>query len=679
MPYGRPYSPLVGGSDLIHPSYPQTGEERFKRLNTISVKDLVWIRRRVKASGVPPKIATPIMDLFIRWGEHSGLEWSITRFKSVKNDFVRMSAGLIPVSTWIKSSRDNHTKFGGEIGVLERWVAQEERNLAPALALLNIYSNFYATKPTKAQVVKFLSAVAAPKVMVSTQIKRAVLLGVRLAGLKKKRKLPHADPLLSYNPSETKWAPTPFGRKREEEGIVDSVGYLLSTAGNLHYHKYQEYYGPVLQGLEPEILLGRNFLLPSVPFSAAVAGRIGLLQEPGFKLRSVANPGRVFQQVLSPLGDSLFQTLRDLPWDCTFEQSKADSVLQRATTEQTRVVRSVDLSNATDYFPLDLQLEVLYALFPHDKGLVSLFAEVSRFSWECSLPNSDLIQYGFNTPGKISWSMGQPLGLYPSFASFALTHGLLLLGLLGKEWNEEFFILGDDVVILDDDLYTRYLSTLEALGCPVSSHKTISSSRLAEFRSVIFFNGKQIPNYKWRKPSDDSFLDILKNVGPGLVPVLTPRQRRVVQAVGPLPVELGGLGWNPKGLSLDLRLSPWMSYILREKAGLEHLTDYSGHLSRLLWQSDLVRLTRKVGLSLENDFSFFDTFDQKVISLVRVSLGSSLVPMRRVLGLNLDKVVDNVDLPIPGVRKFQKVSNLLHWESVIKTLPALDSDIKSDS
>lgn len=634
----------------------------------ISTRDMVWIRRRVKASGVPSKIAAPIADLFIRWANNSGLEWSITRFKAIKNDFVRMHAGLKPVSTWVKTSRKGTTKFGGDIGVLERWALQDESHLALALALLNIYTNFYADRPTKAQVKKFLSAVNAPMVTVPDETKRAVLAGLRQSRLKPHRKMKPAAPLLSFNPSETKWAPTPFGRKPEQLGIVDSVAYLLSQAGLKHYHKFKEYYDPVLRGLENEILLGRNVIPPTYPLDAAVAGRIGLIQEAGYKLRSVANPGRVFQQVLSPLGDSLYQILKDLPWDCTFEQSKADSVLLRVTAERTKMIRSVDLSNATDYFPLDLQLEILYALFPHDTGLVNLFKEVSRFDWECTLPASDLIQFGFNKPGKIRWSVGQPLGLYPSFASFALTHGLLLLGLLGRDWNEDFFILGDDVVILDDELYSKYIRTLDMLGCPVSSHKTIHSTHLAEFRSVIFTDGKMIFNYKWRKPSDDSFLDILKNVGPKLVPLITSRQRRVVEQIGPLPVELGGLGWNPKGLSLNERITPWIPYLLREKAGIEHLTDYSGHLTKLLWQSDLVRLTRKVGFSLENDYSYFDTFDQKVVSLVRVSLGISLVPWRRILGLNLDKVVDNVDLPIPGVRKFTKISNLLHWERVIKTL-----------
>jgi hypothetical protein len=259
--------------------------------------------------------------------------------------------------------------------------------------------------------------------------------------------------------------------------------------------------------------------------------------------------------------------------------------------------------------------------------------------------------------------------LYPSFASFALTHGLLLLGLLGRAWDGEFFILGDDVVILDEQLYTDYIQILDVLGCPVSSQKTICASNLAEFHSTLFLSGSKIPNFKWRKPSDDSFLDITRLVGPKMVPLLPSRQRRVVEALSPLPVELGGLGWNPKGLSLNERMDPWIPYLIRDKAGLEYLTDYSGYLSKALWQSKLAQMSREIELSVETDDSFFVTFDQKVKSLVQSTFGISLVPMSSMLGLNLGEVLDcKVDLPIPGVRKFRRVTTLQKLESIIKML-----------
>jgi hypothetical protein len=639
-------------------------------METIGSQDKVWIQRRVKATGVPSKIALPILALFSKWAECSGLEWTISRFKAIKNDFVRLHADQQPVCTWIKTSGKRSHRFGGPVGILEQFALSDLRHFEQALALLNIYTNFYSDKPTKAQITKFVTAVAAPQERVPDAVKRTTLQAIGLAGIRPFRKLKKADPLLIYNPSATKWAPTPFGRKPEQQGVVDSVGYLTTQVGYYHYQRYREYYDPVLLGLNTELRAGGQFVPAKYkyPNNAPVAGRIGLIQEAGFKLRAVANPGRVFQQVLSPLGKKLFSLLRDLPWDCTFDQQKADSVLLAATAEleSKKLVFSVDLSNATDYFPLDLQLEVLYALFPHDTALVRLFNEVSRFDWECNLPDEDLIKVGFNEPGRIQWNKGQPLGLYPSFASFALTHGLLLLGLLGRAWNEDFFILGDDVVILDQELYNRYVQTLDELGCPVSPQKTLISSHVAEFHSTIFTDGRKIPSYKWRRPSDDSFLDITKSLGPRLVPLLSSRQKEVVRRLAPLPEEMGGLGWNPKGLSLSQRIDPWMKYWLRDETGVNRITDYSSLISEMLWTSTLTNQTRKYGNPVR-DFSWLETFDQKVASLIQVSLGDSFVPLRRILGLNLDKVVDNVDLPIPGVRGSQRVTSLMRWEKVLLT------------
>lgn len=644
-------------------------------MSIISTQDKGWILRRVKASGVPSYIALPVMQLFITWAENSGTEWAVSRFKAIKNDFVRLASGLTPVSTWIKSPRKGHAKFGGVIGVLEKWCMSSEAYLEPALSLLNIYTEFFAPEPTKAQKTKFLTAVHAPVILVPDSVKRAVLLGASIAKIKPLRKLRAASPLLMYNPSEGKRAPTLFGSRAEEDGIIDSIACLLTKTGKKHLSKYREYYNPVLLGLESEVMLGRNALPPqfsdftgSTP-QPLVAGNIGLIQEAGYKLRAVANPMRVFQQVLSPLGDSLFNLLRDLPWDCTFEQSKADSYLLRATAMQDRMVWSVDLSNATDYFPLELQVELLHALFPSDEGLVNLFEDVSRAYWKTSLPQPDLVAAGFSNPGMVSWTTGQPLGLYPSFASFALTHGLLLLGLLGRKWNGEFFILGDDVVILDDDLYSLYIQTLGCLGCPVSSQKTLSSKFMAEFHSTLYFKGKMVPNYKWRKVSDDSFLDLLKN-NHRLLNLLTTRQKRVVSVISPLPESWGGLGWNPKGLSLNSRVDPWIPYLIRDKAGLEFLTDYSGRYHKMTWQSTLSKLTREQGI-ISNDETWLTTFDQKVDDLVRVSLGASLVPLKDVLGLNLNVVVSDADLPIAGVRKNHRRTVLENLESVIKTLPGV--------
>jgi hypothetical protein len=82
---------------------------------------------------------------------------------------------------------------------------------------------------------------------------------------------------------------------------------------------------------------------PLKKHNSFLVGRIGLIQEAGYKLRSVANPGRVFQRVLEPLGKAIYGYLKDLPFDCTFDQSKAFPVLQEALT-RSKTIHSIDLS-----------------------------------------------------------------------------------------------------------------------------------------------------------------------------------------------------------------------------------------------------------------------------------------------------------------------------------------------
>jgi hypothetical protein len=389
-------------------------------------------------------------------------------------------------------------------------------------------------------------------------------------------------------------------------------------------------------------------------------GQIGLIQEPGYKLRAVANPGRIFQRVLEPLGSLLFSQLRMLPWDCTFQQSKADNALKQALV-QNKEVFSVDLSGATDYFPLDLQVGALKALLP-DATDVDLFVRVSKGLWRLprGIPRTVLSELGLSNV--VSWTRGQPLGLYPSFASFALTHGLLLQGLLGKEWNDEFFILGDDVVILDRSLYVKYRDVLDRLGCPVSETKTLSSTQVAEFRSVVYTPDRMIPQFKWRHTSDDSFLDIVRNM-PYLTPLLLPKQRTVVKLISGLPEFLGGLGWNPKGLSLDERLTPFMPMILGEYVARDRVTGYTGYIRDLLYSSHL--MMEATALHHTERYDIVPALDQRARSLVITVLSSALEPWFEQLGRNLDVVLEgNLDIPIPGLQ-VGRVTTLSRWISTL--------------
>lgn len=638
----------------------------------ISAKDKGEILRRARLIGVPSSISVPFVHLVLRWADCSGAEWAVDRVKQIKLDLVRKRAGLPPASQWIRKGRNSKMFFGGTLGALERYSAQSNYKFERCLALLNLYTAFVAPHVSEKQARKFLYGVTASAVTIPPSVTEVVAEGFQLSGLRPHRgMLPKAKSLLSYLPSSSKRAPLPYGTVPEKEGVIDSLRFLSSEGGLRLLHDFWHLFSPVVEGLEPEMeRVQASYHLGGVGSSREPSidaplyvGQIGLIQEPGFKLRAVANPGRVFQAVLQPLGRRLFDSLKHLPWDCTYQQDKADAAIVQALAQR-KVVYSVDLSGATDYFPLDLQIQVLKHLLP-DATDVDLFFRVSKGMWRLpkALPHNVLHELGLSRA--VSWTKGQPLGLYPSFASFALTHGILLQGLLGREWDGDFYILGDDVVILDPDLYVSYRSTLDLLSCPVAEAKTLSSDLVAEFRSRVYTSDRVIPQYKWRKVSDDSFLDIVKNM-PSLVPVLQRQQRAVVKAISGLPECLGGLGWNPKGLSLDERITPFLPMLLGDYVARDRVTGYSGYIRSLLYSS---------GLSLEASWprsperkDMVTVLDQRASSLVSTALGDSFTPMFELLGRNLDKVLEgNLDLPIPEVQ-VGRVTTLAHWKSVLSSL-----------
>lgn len=624
------------------------------------------IRQRAKALSIPKTIYIPISREVVKWYRSSGEEWLVDRMKAIKLDIIRKKAGMPPVSSWISKGP---LFFKGPFGLLERWMQKSVKHFSRGIQLTQLYTLFYAPGITERQKTKFMEGVQCTPPLPEYNDLAKVIIDRGFDLMYQKRTYKRLDPpqsLTDMIPSPSRRAPLPDRSVKEEEGIVDSLRFLFeSTQGFKHYIKYKRsHYIPAMQELwdvlrDPENRVNNKdvFNLSDTSKSFLV-GRIGLIQESGYKLRAVANPGRIFQRVLQPLGNAIYDYLKDVPYDCTFNQSKSFPVLQEALSHG-KTVHSIDLSGATDYFPLSLQEHLLFKMFP--KSDVELFVDLSKATWY--MPQV----------GNISWMRGQPLGLYPSFGAFALTHGCLLLGLLNKEWNNQFFILGDDVVILDDQLAHDYYNTLAYLGCPVSMSKSLSSSSLCEFGGKLISSSTIISQYKWRDVSDDSFIDIARIVGPKSLPLFKPRQLRIIRELSEIPDFLGGLGWNPKGLPLEDRLNSKLIWL--DKVPVDHLMDYSSVRIRNLLKSKIYQrtiFTRSVGV----DTLWIDKdrdLDQRSSLLIKSLLPSSLLKLdKRILGKNVDSISLNLfgshaNLPINTLDGSTLRPTLLSmWESKVR-------------
>ena len=516
------------------------------------------LKRRAFALKIPKSISQDILTEANVWLEKSGVEWSVKRLKALKTDFIRIVAGQDRSSEWIRYC--NGVPFGA-FGKLFRWGLRDSQNTAKTLQVLAMYTVFLSEKDLPSQLSKFYESVA------TDPLKPGVVEEFYASHI-----LPLAEKLTvgSYRlhtvkdfiPSTTLNAPTVRGRtirevftakqaksniplSEQKEGWLGTIDVLWDTSlGRLLYSKYPQV-REVVKPLE-HLVQGKLRKLPPYFYEEGYTadirkegfvGKIGHIQEPGLKLRAVANPFRVYQLALSRLGMQLYELLTSISWDNTHDQENGVAWAQRKL-QAGNTMFAVDLSDATNVFPLSLQLLTLKSIKGIVKEDINLFEDLSSANW--LTPSRELVK----------WTKGQPLGLFPSFASFALTHGLLLRSLeieLGLLEGDNFQVLGDDVVISDPALHTRYREVLEMLEVGVSDSKTIISDRITEFGGRVISRDSIISLGKWREVSDRSFIDTIKNVGPRYIKYLRPRQRRVIESIITLPSPWG-LNMNPAGI-----------------------------------------------------------------------------------------------------------------------------------
>lgn len=247
-------------------------------------------------------------------------------------------------------------------------------------------------------------------------------------------------------------------------------------------------------------------------FGDMTHGRISVIQEGGAKARVVAMPNAWLQFYCMPYHNYLMRVIRLLEsgawtglghtWgmSCATMQTVGVS-MALAALEQRRFCAAVDLSSATDRFPLKLQQRTcsILGIYEFGKALEDL-----RGPW-----------WGLEGSTRTKWyyEVGQPMGLYGSFPLFHLTHYLLLNSLamsLHLEPNgSHFAVLGDDVLVFNEELRSEYLRALKALQVPVSQHKCYEGN-LVEFAGfLITTSGNSATAYRPYKASPRGELMVL--------------------------------------------------------------------------------------------------------------------------------------------------------------------------
>jgi hypothetical protein len=170
-------------------------------------------------------------------------------------------------------------------------------------------------------------------------------------------------------------------------------------------------------------------------------GKLSFIYDPECKLRIVAIIDYYTQLFLKPIHMKIMNLLHKLPCDRTYTQDPFNK-----WKDDGENFWSLDLSSATDRFPISLQRRLLSIIF--DKDLSDGWNEILS-SREFHAPNGSILKY----------SVGQPMGAYSSWAAFTLTHHLVVhwcAKLCGYDKFTDYIILGDDIVIKNDKVAKMY-------------------------------------------------------------------------------------------------------------------------------------------------------------------------------------------------------------------------------
>jgi len=607
------------------------------------------LRNRLWVIGIPLHYVDEFIHLIMKWVQCSGVEWTIKRLKSLKVDLYRRRAGL-PLLTWVRKNRKGD--IAGCLGGLFRWADKSEKNFQKVVQTLMCYTVFVYSKPTKNQLEKFSMALSAPPPALNKQDLNTISNRIKrtFGGQTVRRSGEVSIALYRGSPSKRKPSRGLRSVPQDSDILGDVDVFMTSDWGISLINKYRTLFDPVLKGVDVHPI-NNPFRDNYLDVSQCLGGKIAFIQEPGGKLRSVASPFVLYQLALQHFGKATYDFVcHKLPWDCTHDQSKPIPVL-KANLERGLQIHSVDLSSATDYFPLEFQSMCMRALFGNIPD-IDLFETISRSNWISPI-------------GAVRWNRGQPLGLYPSFAVFTASHGLLLWYLNGCHWNEDFFVLGDDVVILRDDLHQLYLRTLADWGCPHSPDKSISSNQICEFAGKVITRKSVTSQFKWREISNNNFVDIARQLGQRSRILLSRKQKAVFDLIKHCSSPLG-LGYSYKGSTLaELEFNTQQVFGVRNEKILDSLVDQAGVIHKNLYGSmndTTGRLLQQTQGNYQSLVGMVATFDKKVRTVLSELLPWFNITIDPRIYSGVPGGLGNTDLPPASLQPSRLTTLDRYWQ-----------------
>jgi hypothetical protein len=207
--------------------------------------------------------------------------------------------------------------------------------------------------------------------------------------------------------------------------------------------------------------------------------KIAIIKDKEGKTREVAILDYYSQSALRPLHNFLFAALKRINQDCTHDQHK---LIRKLVPRKGSRFHSIDLTTATDRFPICIEKLILSTWFGKH------YAD----AWE-----HIMIGYPFRYQDRmVTYGTGNPMGAYSSWATFAIAHHLFVY-IACRKANRNFnrcpyMLLGDDIVIADDEVAKEYKELLTEWDIPFSEEKSHSSTRFYEFAKQLILDNENV-------------------------------------------------------------------------------------------------------------------------------------------------------------------------------------------
>nr|UTQ48826.1 RNA-dependent RNA polymerase [Monilinia fructicola mitovirus 9] len=228
-----------------------------------------------------------------------------------------------------------------------------------------------------------------------------------------------------------------------------------------------------IKHMMPESYRFIKSIVQSGDYSQVKIGKLSTKEEAAGKVRVFAMVDLWTQSILNPLHKRIFDILRALPTDGTFNQLLPLDHLSKLPTKDRF---SFDLSAATDRLPITLQKDILTILVNPS------FAE----SWAIALVGRPYILRYKSVTHELKYSIGQPMGALSSWGMLALTHHTIVQVAAQRCGFKELFLdyalLGDDICIAHKAVADEYLIIMRDLGVEINLSKSlISATGVVEF------------------------------------------------------------------------------------------------------------------------------------------------------------------------------------------------------